>query len=47
VLAKWDLVTDQQAKLAEITEEAQRQLPQVRGTPIIALSPRPGAASKS
>jgi len=42
VLAKWDLVEDQQAKLAEITEEAQRQLPQVRGTPIIALSAETG-----
>jgi GTP-binding protein len=42
VLAKWDLVVDQQAKLAEITEEAQRQLPQVRGTPIIALSAETG-----
>jgi GTP-binding protein len=42
VLAKWDLVEDPQAKLAEITEEAQRQLPQVRGTPIIALSAETG-----
>jgi GTP-binding protein len=42
VLAKWDLVEDQQATLAEITEEAQRQLPQVRGAPIIALSAETG-----
>jgi GTP-binding protein len=42
VLAKWDLVADPQARLAEITEEAQRQLPQVRGAPIIALSAETG-----
>jgi GTP-binding protein len=42
VLAKWDLVEDPQVTLAEIIEEAQRQLPQVRGTPIIALSAETG-----
>jgi GTP-binding protein len=42
VLAKWDLVPDQQARLAEFIEEAQRQLPQVRGAPIIALSAETG-----
>jgi GTP-binding protein len=42
VLAKWDLVADPQATLAEIIEEAQRQLPQVRGAPIIALSAETG-----
>jgi GTP-binding protein len=42
VLAKWDLVEDQQAKLAEFIDEAQRQLPQVRGAPIIALSAETG-----
>nr|MEA2799185.1 GTPase [Phenylobacterium sp.] len=42
VLAKWDLVEDPQARLAEIVEEAQRQLPQVRGAPIIALSAETG-----
>ncbi|MDB5450422.1 MAG: GTP-binding protein [Phenylobacterium sp.] len=42
VLAKWDLVEDPQAKLAELIEEAQRQLPQVRGAPIIALSAETG-----
>jgi GTP-binding protein len=42
VLAKWDLVEDPQARLAEIVDEAQRQLPQVRGAPIIALSAETG-----
>jgi len=42
VLAKWDLVADPQARLAEIVEEAQRQLPQLRGTPIVALSAETG-----
>ncbi len=42
VLAKWDLVEDPQARLAEIIDEAQRQLPQVRGAPIIALSAETG-----
>jgi GTP-binding protein len=42
VLAKWDLVEDPQATLAEIIEEAQRQLPQVRGAPIVALSAETG-----
>jgi GTP-binding protein len=42
VLAKWDLVEDPQATLAEFIEEAQRQLPQVRGAPIIALSAETG-----
>jgi GTP-binding protein len=41
-LAKWDLVQDPQATLAEFIEEAQRQLPQVRGAPIIALSAETG-----
>jgi GTP-binding protein len=41
-LAKWDLVEDPQARLAEFIEEAQRQLPQVRGAPIIALSAETG-----
>src|SRR4029079_8835908 len=38
VLAKWDLVSDPQETLKQVVEEAQRQLPQVRGAPIIALS---------
>ena len=42
VLAKWDLVEDPQARLAEVIDEAQRQLPQVRGAPIIALSAETG-----
>ena len=42
VLAKWDLVEDPQAKLAELIDEAQRQLPQVKGSPIIALSAETG-----
>src|SRR3954469_16568401 len=42
VLAKWDLVEDPQAALAAFIEEAQRQLPQVRGAPIVALSAETG-----
>ena len=42
VLAKWDLVEDPQAKLAAFIDEAQRQLPQVKGSPIIALSAETG-----
>ena len=42
VLAKWDLVEDPQATLAEVIDEAQRQLPQVRGAPIVALSAETG-----
>ncbi len=42
VLAKWDLVEDPQAKLAEVIEEAHRLLPQVKGSPIVALSAETG-----
>ncbi len=42
VLAKWDLIEDAQARLAELIDEAQRQLPQVKGSPIIALSAETG-----
>jgi GTP-binding protein len=42
VLAKWDLIEDPQARLAEIIDEAQRQLPQVKGAPIISLSAETG-----
>jgi GTP-binding protein len=42
VLAKWDLAEDPQARLAEVTEAAQRQLPQLRGAPIVALSAETG-----
>ncbi|HEX6860178.1 MAG TPA: ribosome biogenesis GTPase Der [Caulobacteraceae bacterium] len=42
VLAKWDLVADPQARLKEFIEHAERMLPQVRGTPVIALSAETG-----
>ena len=42
VLAKWDLVEDPQAKLKEFIEHAERMLPQVRGTPVVALSAETG-----
>ena len=42
VLAKWDLVEDQSAKLAEFIEETNRLLPQVKGSQIIALSAETG-----
>ena len=42
VLAKWDLVEEPQAKLAEIIEETGRLLPQVKGSPIVALSAETG-----
>jgi GTP-binding protein len=42
VLAKWDLVEDPQARLAEVSAEAQRQLPQVRGAAIVAISAETG-----
>jgi GTPase len=42
VLAKWDLIEDPNAVLAEIKEEADRLLPQVRGTPLVALSAETG-----
>ena len=42
VLAKWDLVEDPQATLKEFIEHAERMLPQVRGTPVIALSAETG-----
>jgi GTP-binding protein len=42
VLAKWDLVEDAQAKLAEVIEQANRLLPQVRGAPVVALSAETG-----
>jgi len=41
-LAKWDLVTEPQARLAELNETAERMLPQLRGTPLIALSAETG-----
>jgi GTP-binding protein len=42
VLAKWDLVEDPQARLSEAIEQAQRQLPQLRGAPVVALSAETG-----
>ena len=41
-LAKWDLVESPQMRLAELRETAERQLPQVRGTPIVTLSAETG-----
>ena len=41
-LTKWDLVEDPQATLKAFIEEAQTQLPQVKGSPIIALSAETG-----
>ena len=42
VLAKWDLIEDGQAKLAEFQEEVARLLPQVRGSQMVALSAETG-----
>lgn len=41
-LTKWDLVENQGARLKEIIEEAGRLLPQLRGSPVIALSAETG-----
>ncbi|MES2896597.1 MAG: ribosome biogenesis GTPase Der [Pseudomonadota bacterium] len=41
-LAKWDLVADQGATLKYLIEEAGRLLPQLRGSPVIALSAETG-----
>ena len=41
-LAKWDLVEEPQKRLAELRERADRLLPQVRGTPLVALSAETG-----
>lgn len=42
VLAKWDLIDEPQTRLAEIRESLDRQLPQVRGAPLVALSAETG-----
>jgi GTP-binding protein len=42
VLAKWDLVEDQGATLKGFVEHAERMLPQLRGTPVVALSGETG-----
>ena len=41
-IAKWDLVQEPQARLAELKETAERMLPQLRGTPLVALSAETG-----
>ena len=41
-LAKWDLIEEPQATLKEFLEEADRVLPQLRGTPVVALSAETG-----
>jgi GTP-binding protein len=41
-LTKWDLIENQGATLKEITEEAGRLLPQLRGSPVVALSAETG-----
>jgi GTP-binding protein len=38
LISKWDLVEDKQAKMAELREEFERLLPQVKGAPLIAIS---------
>jgi len=35
---KWDLITSQKSKLKELTREAERLLPQIRGAPVIPIS---------
>ncbi len=42
VLAKWDLVDEPREKLAAFMERAETMLPQVRGTPLVALSAQTG-----
>jgi GTPase len=42
VLAKWDLVANPQARLKEFLAESERVLPQLRGTPVVALSAETG-----
>ncbi|HVZ30352.1 MAG TPA: ribosome biogenesis GTPase Der [Asticcacaulis sp.] len=37
-VSKWDLVEEPQARLAEISEVAERMLPQLRGAPLVTLS---------
>lgn len=38
LISKWDLVKDKQARLAELREEFERLLPQVKGAPLIPIS---------
>jgi GTPase len=42
VLAKWDLIEDEQGMLKAFTVEAERLLPQLRGSPVVALSAETG-----
>ena len=42
VLAKWDLIDDGARRLASFIERAETMLPQVRGTPVVALSAETG-----
>ena len=42
VIAKWDLVEDPQARLKELQLTADEALPQLRGTPMVALSAETG-----
>jgi len=41
-LAKWDLVEDPAARLADCRDTAERMLPQLRGAPLVALSAETG-----
>ena len=41
-ITKWDLVTDWSARTAELREQAERVLPQLRGTPLVTLSAETG-----
>jgi GTP-binding protein len=41
-LTKWDLIENQGATLKELTEDAGRLLPQLRGSPVVALSAETG-----
>jgi GTPase len=38
VISKWDLVDEPQSRMAELTELADRMLPQLKGSPFVALS---------
>jgi GTP-binding protein len=42
VLAKWDLVEDPQSRLKALVAQAEHALPQLRGSPVIALSAETG-----
>ncbi len=42
VLAKWDLVKQPQARLKALQEQAAESLPQLKGTPVVALSAETG-----